>query len=99
MADIRVSPETLNAQGTDLVNYAGEVSELLNKIYAKIQEMIEGWDGAASEGYNELHTTMKQSLDKFPELVSSLGEAAISAAGVYDETDTTLGSTFRSAGS
>ena len=97
MASIRVTPETLNSQGNDLIGYAGELADVLNNIDSKINEIIDGWDGLAQDAYFDMYTTMKQSLDKFPELVNSLGEATVSAAEAFGVLDEQLQSGFKSA--
>lgn len=97
MASIRVTPETLNSQGNDLINYAGDLSDILSSIDSKINEIADGWDGLAQDAYFDMYTTMKQSLDKFPELVNSLGEATVSAAEAFSSVDEQLQSGFKSA--
>lgn len=97
MADIRVSPETLSAQGQDLVGYAGDLTDILSSIDSKVNEIIDGWDGLAQDAYYDMYTTMKESLDKFPELVNSLGEATVSSAEAFSTVDSELQSGFKSA--
>ncbi len=97
MADIRVSPETLSAQGQDLVTYAGDLQDILGSIDAKVNEIIDGWDGLAQDAYYDMYSTMKESLDKFPELVNSLGEATVSSAEAFATVDSELQSGFKSA--
>ena len=98
MASIRVTPETLESQGNDLVGYAGDLSDILSSIDSKISEIIDGWDGLSQDAYFDMYTTMKQSLDKFPELVNSLGEATVAAAQAFGSVDEQLQSGFKSAG-
>ncbi|MEG0091906.1 MAG: WXG100 family type VII secretion target [Oscillospiraceae bacterium] len=97
MASIRVTPETLNTQGNDLINYSGDLADILKSIEAKISEIIDGWDGLSQDAYFEMYTTMKQSLDKFPELVKSLGDATVSTAEAFSSVDEQLQSGFKSA--
>lgn len=97
MANIRVTPEELNAQGNDLINFAGDLRDVLEQINNKIGDIIEGWDGLAQDAYFDMYTTMKESLDKFPELVNSLGDATVSAADAFAQVDETLQSSFKSA--
>lgn len=97
MASIRVTPETLETQGNDLIGYAGDLSDTLSSIDAKITEIIDGWDGLSQDAYFDMYTTMKQSLDKFPELVQSLGESTVSSAQAFSSVDEQLQSGFKSA--
>ena len=97
MANIRVTPETLSSQGNDLVGYAGDLGDILNSINSKINEIIEGWDGLAQDAYFEMYSTMKESLDKFPELVNALGEATTAAAEAFSGVDEQLRDGFKSA--
>ena len=99
MANIRVTPETLSRQGRDLVGYAGDLKDVLNSIDGKINEIIDGWDGLAQDAYFDMYTQMKQSLDQFPELVNSLGEATVSAAEAFSNVDEQLKSSFGQAAS
>lgn len=94
MASIRVTPETLESQGNDLIGYAGNLAEILSSINSKISEISDGWDGLSQEAYYSMYGEMKQSLDKFPELVESLGQATISAAQAFGSVDEQLKSGF-----
>ena len=66
-------------------------------IDGKISEIIAGWDGLAQDAYFNMYESMKQSLDKFPELVESLGNATVSAADAFASVDEQLQSGFNSA--
>lgn len=97
MASIRVTPETLETEGNDLIGYGGDLADILNSIDTKINEIIDGWDGLAQDAYFDMYTTMKESLDKFPELVNSLGEATVSSAQAFASVDEELQSNFKGA--
>lgn len=97
MASIRVTPEELSSQGNDLIGFAGNLADILSQIDGKINEIIGGWDGLAQDAYFNMYETMKQSLDKFPELVESLGSATVSAADAFASVDEQLQSGFNSA--
>ncbi len=94
MADIRVSPETLSAQGQDLVNFAGDLRDILSGIETKIGDIIDGWDGLAQDAYFNMYESMRESLNQFPELVDSLGQATISSAEAFATVDSELQSSF-----
>lgn len=66
MANIRVTPETLNTQGNDLIGYAGDLSDILSSINTKIGEIIDGWDGLAQDAYFDMYSTMKRVLTSSP---------------------------------
>lgn len=97
MASIKVTPEDLSSQGNDLINYAGDLTDILTSIDSKITEIIDGWDGLAQDAYYDMYTTMKESLDKFPELVNSLGSATVSAAEAFSTVDSSLQDSFEKA--
>ena len=97
MANIRVSPEELNSQGNDLIGFAGDLKDILASIDAKINEIIDGWDGLAQDAYFDMYSKMKESLNNFPELVNSLGEATVSSAEAFDSVDEQLRDGFKSA--
>lgn len=97
MASIRVTPETLESEGNDLIGYSGDLADILELIDNKITEIIDGWDGLAQDAYFDMYTTMKESLDKFPELVDSLGDATVSAAQAFANVDEELQSGFKGA--
>ena len=97
MANIRVTPEELQAQGNELVKYAGDIQQILENVNAKISEINEGWGGLAQDAYFNMYTDMKVNLDKFPELVSALGKSTISAAEAFANVDEQLQSGFRGA--
>ncbi len=94
MASIRVTPETLESQGNDLIGYASNLQEILNSIDAKIEEIVGGWDGLSQDAYYDMYGTMKQNLDKFPELVDSLGQATVSSAQAFSQVDEELKNGF-----
>lgn len=97
MASIRVTPETLESEGNDLIGYGGDLADILSSIDTKINEIIDGWDGLAQDAYFDMYTSMKESLDKFPELVNSLGEATVSSAQAFASVDEELQSSFKGA--
>lgn len=97
MAGIRVTPEELSGQGKELIGFAGDLAEILTQIDNKIGDIVGGWDGLAQDAYFSMYETMKESLDKFPELVESLGDATVSAADAFASVDEQLQSSFNSA--
>ena len=97
MASIRVTPETLETEGNDLIGYGGDLADILSSIDTKINEIIDGWDGLSQDAYFDMYTSMKESLDKFPELVNSLGEATVSSAQAFASVDEELQSSFKGA--
>jgi WXG100 family type VII secretion target len=97
MASIRVTPETLESEGNDLIGFGGDLADILSQIDAKINEIIDGWDGLAQDAYFDMYTSMKESLDKFPELINSLGEATVSSAQAFASVDEELQSSFKGA--
>lgn len=97
MGNIRVAPEILNSQGTDIIGYAGDIGEILSSVNTKINESIDVWDGLAQDAYLDMYTNMKDSLDKFPELVNALGEATVSVSTVFSSVDKQLRDGFKSA--
>lgn len=97
MASIRVTPETLEAEGNDLIGFGGDLADILSNIDAKINEIVDGWDGLSQDAYFDMYTTMKESLDKFPELVNSLGEATVASAQAFASVDEELNNSFKNA--
>lgn len=97
MAELRVTPENLEAQGNDLVGYAGDLTDILTQINTKITDITDGWDGLAQDAYFDMYSTMKESLDKFPELVDGLGQATIGAAQTFAQVDEELKNNFSQA--
>ena len=95
MASIRVTPETLSSQGSDLVTYAGDLQDILDMIDGKINEIVDGWDGLAQDAYFDMYEQMKESLKQFPELVDSLGQATIAAADAFARVDEDLQAGFK----
>ena len=97
MASIRVTPETLDGQGKELIGYAGDLKDVLGLIDTKINEIIEGWDGLSQDAYFNMYEAMKKSLDEFPKLVEALGDATVSSAEAFATVDEELQSSFNSA--
>ncbi len=94
MANIRVTPEVLEQQGTALVAFSEELGQTLENVKSKVNEIVEGWDGLAQDSYFAMYEEMQTSLKEFPNLVNSLGEATKSAAKAFSELDTSLQSSF-----
>ena len=97
MANIRVTPETLSEQGNAVIQYSEDLAEILSSIDSKINEIIDGWDGLAQDAYFDMYGAMKESLDKFPELVNSLGQATVAAADAFSSVDEELKNSFSQA--
>lgn len=97
MANIRVTPETLESQGNELVSFASELESILSQINSKIEEIIDAWDGLAQDAYYDMYTTMKTSLDQFPVLVNNLGDVTVQTAQEFSSLDDSLSSAFKSA--
>lgn len=95
MASIRVTPELLNSQGQELIDYAGDLAYILSSVDTKINEIIEGCDVLAQNAYFDMYTTMKNSLDKVPKLVDALGQVTTSVAGAFCTVDEQLQSGFK----
>ncbi len=98
MANIKVTPEELESQGNDLKGYAEDLRGILSNIESKISEIDGGWDGLGQDAYLDMYSNMKQSLDQFPDIVDSLGDATVSAAQAYAGVDEQLQSSFKSGG-
>ena len=96
MANIRVTPEELNAQGEDLKRYAEGLKSILKEVDEKIGMIDDGWDGLAQDAYLDMYQEMKTSLDQFPELVNSIGEATVGAANAFAQVDEELQRGFSS---
>ena len=60
MANIKVTPEELNSQGDSLVSYAGDLSDILKQIDAKIAEIDNGWDGLAQTAYTGMYRSVSR---------------------------------------
>ena len=95
MAIIRVTPEQLESQGRDLIGMANEISDIMKMVEAKINEIIAGWDGLAQDAYYDMYLQMKQMLEKFPELVDSIGQATIASAQAFSQVDEELRNSFK----
>lgn len=62
---------------------------------ARSMRFIDGWDGLAQDAFYDLYVNMKESLDKFPEIVKSLGSAAQGAAKAFSQMDEELSNNFK----
>ena len=96
MANIRVTPEELKTQGEDLKRYAEGLESILKEVDEKIGMIDEGWDGLAQDAYLGMYQEMKKSLDEFPKLVDSIGDATVGAANAFAQVDEELQRGFSS---
>ena len=94
MASIRVTPEVLEGQGNELKSYAEELATILQNVDNKLREVDESWDGLAQDAFFGMYEEMKESLDKFPEVVNSLGEATVGVAQTFAQVDEELKNQF-----
>lgn len=94
MAAIRLTPEELTQQGQDLQNLADELVTLLGQVDTKVNAACDGWDGLAQDAFLNSYTSMKSTLDQFPELVRSFGQQAVGAAEAFGTADSELASSF-----
>ena len=94
MATIRLTPEELNQQGQDIQGLADELISLLAQVDSKINAAWDGWDGLAQDAFLNSYSSMKSTLDQFPELVRAFGQQACGAAEAFGTADSELASSF-----
>ena len=96
--NITLTPEELDAQGKDLIQFASDLSDILKSVDAKVEEINAGWKGLAQDAYFNMYGEMKTSLEKFPEMVEGLGNATVAAAEAFSQVDETLQGSFNGQG-
>lgn len=94
MSVIRVTPDTLHAQGQDLAQLAQQTQDVLQQVDVKIASINDSWDGLAQDGYWQMYQDMKQTLTRMPELLLVLSQKTKQAADVFGQVDKSLQSSF-----
>lgn len=93
---MRLTPETLEEKGIDLVQYAKDLAEVLSNIDKKINEIADRWEEFEQEEYFDRYTMIKENFDELPEVVNELGKIIIQVAETYVKIDEELQRQFQS---
>lgn len=96
MANIRVTPEELAAQGKELISLAdNEITQLLQTIDSKVNAICDSWDGMAQDAFLQSYEAMKEMLKQFPAVVQGIGSQAEAAAQAFGSVDEELSNSMK----
>ena len=99
MASIRITPEELEVQGSQLVNLAQNyIISLLNQVERQVSIICDSWDGLAQDAFLQSYQEMKKTLDVFPQIVEGIGQQAIAAAQAFGQVDDQISSSISNGG-
>lgn len=88
MAIIRVTAEELQTISGQLTTTAANISSENQTAMAKVQGLVgSGWEGAASEQFNQLFTQWKQSADQIQQSLDGISRLLGKAGTTYTETE------------
>lgn len=88
MAVIRVTAEELQTISGQLNTTATNISSENQAALAKVQGLVgQGWEGAASEQFNQLFTQWKSSADQIQQSLDGISKLLSKAGTAYTETE------------
>ncbi|GHS95054.1 hypothetical protein AGMMS50276_09310 [Synergistales bacterium] len=90
MPKIRITPETLEQQSSQLISMKGEHEQIYAKIRKLVQDLAAEWEGAAQQSFVQTFEARDAQFRKFAEDVQDFGWKMKLAAQALRDTDTQL---------
>ncbi len=91
MAQIRVTPEELEALSSKISGNGNVVAEQINTATAGVQNLVnQGWGGAASAQFDALWREWEAGAKQIQEAMMGMSTYLNKAAGAYRDTDNQL---------
>ncbi len=88
MAYIKVTAEELSSIAGQLKTAAGNIQAENGRAMTQVQGLVgSGWEGAASQQFNDLFTQWKTSADGVQKSLDGIGQLLTRAGQVYTDTE------------
>jgi WXG100 family type VII secretion target len=80
---------------TTIKREAAEMQQLLAQITKQVNGITSAWDGAAQSTFISEYSSMKPTLDKFPQVLNGIGQQVSDVATAYQNMDQEISSKLR----
>lgn len=87
MGFIKVTPEELRDQASQVSQGAGEVQDLLQKLLGQIHDLASRWEGAGSSSFQQLYDEWAKGADMTKQGMDGIAKFLTDAAQQYEDTD------------
>lgn len=87
MAQINVTPESMNQIANDIDSKIEEWNEAVTKIYALKDEMDSMWDGTANDAFNNMFAEDQPKYNRLIQLMQEYSKAIKVAANKYIQSE------------
>jgi len=91
MAFIKVTPEELESQASQIANGAAQVDQLLTQLLNQVSDLAGRWEGAGSAAFQGTFDTWHKGAAMTKEGMDGMTRFLNSAATSYRDTDTAIG--------
>lgn len=92
---IRISPEQMMERAAQYRAEADVVNGVIGKMDTLLSELMNEWEGAASQSYAERYGELRDGFVSAEELIREIATALESTAKIVEETDSNIASQFR----
>lgn len=93
---IRMTPEKMRERAASYSQQGDNVEEVITTMDNLLNELLNEWEGAASEAYEAKYQELKPSFVKMRELIQEISEALIKTADIVEQTDSDIAGQFNS---
>ena len=93
---IRMTPEKMRERAASYSQQGDNVEEVITTMDNLLNELLNEWEGAASEAYEAKYQDLKPSFGKMRELIQEISEALIKTADIVEQTDSDIAGQFNS---
>lgn len=92
---IKINPDEMRGIATEFDNKMVDFDALMNALQGLTDRLVSGWEGAASDGYQQRFTTIKEHVDKqMKDLVDEIVKNLNTVANEMEQFDKDIGSKF-----
>lgn len=90
MGAIRVTPEELEAQASQVRSQADQVSQVLSTLQSQVADLATRWEGSGSSGFQALFEEWRQSASQVHEAMQGIANLLAQGAAVYRDADASV---------
>lgn len=87
MGFIKVTPEELRSQSSQVTQGATEVQEILSRLLGQVQDLAGRWEGAGSSAFQQLYDEWQQGANMTKQGMDGIAKFLNDAAQQYEDTD------------
>jgi len=90
MGFIKVTPEELRDQATQVASGATQVQEVLQKLLGQVHDLATRWEGAGSASFQQLYDEWSRGAEMTRQGMDGITQFLNSAAQQYEDTDAAI---------